>query len=241
MVDLKGKGAVVTGGASGLGLAIAKEFIACGAQVLIADYNPKVEEIAKEIGAIGVVCDVSKEEDIKNTMDKTAAEFAHVDVAVASAGIGGAMNDIANETLDNWNLVNGIDYTGVMLTDKYAIQHMLNQGNGGAVINIASMFGMVAVPNNIAYSGSKGGVVNMTRAAGTHYAPQGIRVNAVCPGVIVTPLISEEAKEQYRNLHPAHRLGAVEEVAKLVAFLASDEATFITGAVIPIDGGYTAV
>ncbi|MDR2711674.1 MAG: SDR family oxidoreductase [Clostridiales bacterium] len=241
MVDLKGKGAMITGGASGLGLAAAKEFIACGAQVLIADYNPKVGEIAAEIGAIGVICDVSKEEDVKKAMDKTVAEFGHIDIAVASAGVGGAMNDLANETLDNWNLVNGIDYTGVMLTDKYAIGHMIKQGRGGSVINIASMFGMVGVPNNIAYSGSKGGVVNMTRAAGAYYAPQGIRVNAICPGVIITPLISEEAQEQYRDLHPARRLGAVEEVAKLIAFIASDESPFITGAIIPIDGGYTAV
>lgn len=241
MGKLENKVAVITGGASGLGLATAKLFLQEGAKVMIADYNAQVEEIAHDIGALGIRVDISKEDDIIKMVKKTVSSFGRIDIGVASAGIGGEMNAIADETLANWEKVNTVDYTGVMLTNKYIISQLRKQGDGGAIINLASMFGLVAVPTNIAYSASKGGVVNLSRAAGTAYAAEGIRVNAVCPGVIDTPLIPEEAKIEYRKLHPMHRLGEAEEVAKLIAFLASDDAQFITGASIPIDGGYTAV
>ena len=148
---------------------------------------------------------------------------------------------MVTSTVENWERTNGIDYSGVFYTNKYAIEQLLKQGTGGVVVNVASMFGLVAVSDNIAYSASKGGVVNMTRAAGTMYAKEGIRVNAVAPGVIRTPLIDEPTLEQYAKLHPAGRVGEAQEVADLIAFLASDKAKFITGATIPIDGGYTAV
>lgn len=235
------KVALITGGASGLGLATAKLFIAEGAKVMLADYSDKGADVAKEIGAEFVKTDVSKDEQVKNAVAKTVEAFGKLDIAVASAGIGGDQHDIVRCSKDNWDKVNAVDYTGVMLTDKYAIQQMRKQGTGGAVINLASMFGLVAVPSNISYSASKGGVVSLTKAAGTTFSHEGIRVNAVCPGVIDTPLIPEEAKVAYANLHPMHRLGEAEEVAKLIAFLASDDAAFISGASIPIDGGYTAV
>lgn len=238
---LEGRVALITGGASGLGLASAKEFIANGAKVMIADYNEKGAEIAKEIGASFIQGDVSLEDDVASMIDKTVEEFGRLDITVASAGIGGNNHMIADETRDNWRKVNAVDYTGVMLTNKYAIMKMREQGEGGSIINLASMFGLVAVPTNVAYSAAKGGVVNLTRAAGTAYAHEGIRVNAVCPGVIDTPLIPEDAKVQYRQLHPMARLGEAWEVAKLITFLASDDAKFISGASIPIDGGYTAV
>lgn len=239
--DLTGRVALITGGASGLGLATAKHFLSNNAKVVIADYNPKVEGIAKEIGAVGIQGDVSVEEDVMRMVDKAVDEYGRLDIAVASAGIGGDNNMIADETIVNWDRVNAIDYTGVMLTDKYAIMQMRKQGQGGAIVNLASMFGLVAVPTNIAYSASKGGVINLTRAAGTAYASEAIRVNAVCPGVIDTPLITEEYKDQYRKIHPMARLGEADEVAKLINFLVSDDAQFISGACIPIDGGYTAV
>ncbi|MCC8122044.1 MAG: SDR family oxidoreductase [Oscillospiraceae bacterium] len=241
MVDLHGMSALVTGGASGLGLAIAREFIACGANVVIADYNPKVTDIAADIGAIGLVANVTKEADLERAVNTVVEKFGSIEIGVASAGVGGKNFDLMSETLENWNMVNGIDYTGVMLTDKYVIKQLLAQGKGGSMINIASMFGLVGLGSNIAYSGSKAGVVNLSRAVGTAYADQGIRVNAICPGVIKTPLITEENRELYKNLHPAQRLGEPEEVAKLVAFLCSDDAPFINGAAISIDGGYTAV
>ncbi|WP_283170951.1 SDR family NAD(P)-dependent oxidoreductase [Curtanaerobium respiraculi] len=239
--DLTDKVALITGGASGLGLAAAKLFIANGAQVVIADYSPKVLDVAKEIGATGVRANVAKEEDVQAAVKLAVDTYGKLDICVASAGIGGDNNPVATETLENWNKVNGVDFTGVMITDKWAIKQMLKQGTGGAIVNLASMFGLVAVPNNVAYSASKGGVVQMTRAAGTMYAPEGIRVNAVCPGVIKTPLIDEENRKLYSELHPMKRLGEAEEVAKLINFLVSDDAQFITGAAIAIDGGYTAV
>lgn len=235
------KVALITGGASGLGLAAAKLFLAEGGNVMIADYSDKGADVAKEIGAAFVKMDVSKEEDVKNAVEETVKTYGKLDIAVASAGIGGDNATVIECTKANWDKVNAVDYTGVMLTDKYAIEQMRKQGHGGAVINLASMFGLVAVPTNIAYSASKGGVVNLTKAAGTTYSHEGIRVNAVCPGVIDTPLIPEEAKVAYANLHPMRRLGQADEVAKLIAFLASDDAQFISGAAIPIDGGYTAV
>ena len=239
--DLTGKAALITGGASGLGLAAAERMLESGAKVLIADYADAGQEVADKIGASFIKVDVSKEEDVKAAVAKAVEEFGKVDIVVASAGIGGDNNAAGDETLANWEKVNAVDYTGVMLTDRYAIEQMRKQGTGGSIINLASMFGMVAVPTNVAYSAAKGGVVNMTRAAGTHYAKEGIRVNCVAPGVIDTPLIPEDQKPIYRKLHPMGRLGESWEVGALITFLASDDAAFITGATIAIDGGYTAV
>ena len=237
---LENKVALITGGGSGLGLAAAKTFIAEGAKVMILDYNPASESVAEEIGAKFFAGDVSKAESVEAAVKATVEAFGRLDIAVASAGVGGE-GDVVTSTVDNWTKTNGIDYDGVFYTNKYAIAQMLEQGEGGSVINLASMFGMVAVSNNIAYSASKGGVVNMTRAAGTMYAKDGVRVNAVAPGVIETPLIPAEALKQYSALHPMGRVGQPQEVADLITFLASDKSKFITGAIIPIDGGYTAV
>jgi NAD(P)-dependent dehydrogenase (short-subunit alcohol dehydrogenase family) len=239
-MQLENKVAFITGGGSGLGLATAKTFIAEGAKVMIFDFNPKSQEVADQIGAKFVQGDVSNPESVQAAVAKTVEEFGSLDIAVASAGVGGE-GDVVTSTVENWERTNGIDYSGVFYTNKYVIEQLLKQGRGGVVVNLASMFGLVAVSNNIAYSASKGGVVNMTRAAGTMYAKEGIRVNAVAPGVIRTPLIDEPTLEQYATLHPAGRVGEAQEVADLITFLASDKAKFITGATIPIDGGYTAV
>ncbi len=246
--DLTNRVALITGGASGLGLATARKFLSSNGRVVIADYSDNVVEIAKHLAAqygqgyvYGVKCDVTSEEDIQNTIAFCVEKFGELNILVASAGIGGSNNSIADETLENWNRVNQVDYTGVMLTNKYAIQQFRKQGDGGAIVNLASMFGLVAVPSNIAYSAAKGGVVNLTKAAGSAYADEGIRVNCVCPGVINTPLVPEDQKEMYRSLHPMHRIGEAFEVAAIITFLVSDDARFITGAAIPVDGGYTSV
>ncbi len=239
--NLGEKVALITGGASGLGLATARRFLASNAYVVLADYSEKVMEIAEHLGCAGIQMDVTKEEDIKAAVQLAVDTYGSLDILVASAGVGGDNRPIDDETLDNWEKVNRVDYTGVMLSDKYAIMQMRKQGHGGVVINLASMFGLVAVPDNVAYSAAKGGVVNLTKAAGTMYAKEGIRVNCVCPGVINTPLVPEDAKEAYRNLHPMHRIGEDFEVAAIITFLASDDARFITAAAIPVDGGYTGV
>lgn len=245
--DLEEKTALITGGASGLGRATADRMLRSNANVVIADFSDAGQRVADELNEkYSMTCkfiktDVTKEEDIKTAVDFAVESFGSLDMLVASAGIGGANNAIADETLENWNKVNAVDYTGVMLADKYAIMQFLKQGNGGAIVNLASMFGLVAVPSNVAYSAAKGGVVNLTKSAGTAYAAQGIRVNCVCPGVINTPLVPEEEKENYRKLHPMHRIGEDFEIASIITFLCSENARFITGAAIPVDGGYTRV
>ena len=248
--DFGGAVSLITGGASGLGLATAQKLLVSNANVVVADYsdngNQVVENLNKEFANGNAKCifiktDVTSEEQIKNAIKCAVDNFGSLDSLVCSAGIGGSNNAIADETLDNWNKVNAVDYTGVMLCNRYGIEQMRKQGKGGSVVNLASMFGLVAVPSNIAYSGAKGGVVNMTRAAGTAYASEGIRVNCVCPGVIDTPLVPDDQKEIYANIHPMKRIGKPEEVASLITFLLSDDAKFITGTSISIDGGYVAV
>ncbi|MCF0119910.1 MAG: SDR family oxidoreductase, partial [Limosilactobacillus mucosae] len=246
--QLNGKVALITGGASGLGKATADRMLRSNANVVIADYNEKEgRRVAEELNAkysmtcLFIKTDVSQEAEVKAAVDFAVEKFGHLDILVASAGIGGDNCAIAEETLENWNRVNSIDYTGVMLADKYAIMQFRKQGNGGAVVNLASMFGLVAVPSNIAYSAAKGGVVNLTKSAGAAYAGEGIRVNCVCPGVINTPLVPESEKEVYRALHPMRRIGEDFEIASIITFLCCDNARFITGAAIPVDGGYTSV
>ena len=246
--DLREKTALITGGASGLGKATADRMLRSNANVVIADWNEKEgQRVAEELDQkYSMSCrfikvDVSNEEDVKAAVDYAVECFGSLDILVASAGIGGKNYAIADETLDNWNRVNAVDYTGVMLADKYAIMQFQKQGGGGAIVNLASMFGLVAVPSNVAYSAAKGGVVNLTKAAGSAYAGQGIRVNCVCPGVINTPLVPESEKEKYRQIHPMHRIGEDFEIASIITFLCCENARFITGAAIPVDGGYTSV
>lgn len=245
--DLRGKTALITGGASGLGKATADRMLRSNANVVIADFSDAGQKVADELDSkYSMSCkfiktNVTKEEDIAAAVKLAVDTFGSLDILVASAGIGGDNNAIADETLANWEKVNAVDYTGVMLADKHAINQFLKQGTGGAIVNLASMFGLVAVPSNIAYSAAKGGVINLTKAAGTAYADKGIRVNCVCPGVINTPLVPEEAKEAYRQLHPMHRIGEDFEIASIITFLCCENARFITGAAIPVDGGYTSV
>ena len=230
--DLKGATALITGGASGLGLATADRMLRSNANVVIADYNEAGAAIAKELNErYDMQCrfiktDVSKEEDVKAAVDYAVSEFGELNICVCSAGIGGANNAIADETLANWEKVNAVDYTGVMLANKYAIMQFRKQ---------------VAVPTNVAYSAAKGGVVNLTKSAGTMSASERIRVNCVCPGVINTPLVPEKEKEVYRNLHPMHRIGEDFEIASIITFLSCENSRIITGAAIPVDGGYTSV
>ena len=248
-INLNGRVGLVTGGASGLGKATVRRFLQSNAKAVICDYNEQAgkELLAELTGEFGpdnvafIKTDVTSEESMKAAVDFAVEKFGSLDMLVASAGIGGANNAIADETLENWERVNAVDYTGVMLANKYAIIQFRKQGHGGVIVNLASMFGLVAVPSNVAYSAAKGGVVNLTKAAGTAYAGEGIRVNCVCPGVVNTPLVPEEQKQAYRDLHPMHRIAEAHEIASIITFLCSDDARFITGAAIPVDGGYTGV
>lgn len=244
---LKDKVAVITGGTFGIGESTALLFAKEGAKVVIAARNAEkgekvVSKIKENTGeAIFVKTDVSKEEDVKNLMKETVNTFGKLDVLFANAGVGD-MGDLDSTSLDNWNYTLGVDLTGVFLCSKYAVPEMEKNGSG-SIINCASILGHVGQPSVTAYAAAKGGVVNMTRTAAVTYAKKGIRINAVCPGYIETNILdglNDEILQHLISLHPVGRLGRPEEVANAVLFLASDESSFVTGANLLVDGGYTA-
>ncbi len=244
---LEGKVAIITGGTFGIGESTALLFAKEGAKVVIAarnaDKGERVVSLIKEQGgdAIFIKTDVSQEEDVKELVRETVEAFGKLDVLFANAGVG-AMGDIHETTMEDWNKLISIDLTGVFLCSKFAIPEMMKNG-GGSIINCASILGHVGHPSVSAYAAAKGGVVNMTRSAAVTYASKGIRVNAVCPGYIDTPMtsnLSEEMRQYLITKHPIGRLGTPEEIATAVLFLASDESSFVTGANLLVDGGYTA-
>lgn len=244
---LEGKVAVITGGTFGIGESTALLFAKEGAKVVIAARNvekgAKVVNAIKEEGgeALFVRTDVSKDEDVKNLISETVNTFGKVDVLFANAGVGD-IGDIDCVSLEDWNRTISVDLTGVFLSNKYAIAEMKKNG-GGSIINCASILGHVGQPAVCAYAAAKGGVVNFTRTLAVENAKDGIRVNAVCPGYVETNILdglSDEMLENLKSLHPIGRLGKPEEIAYPVLFLASDESSFVTGANLLVDGGYTA-
>ncbi|MEG0025906.1 MAG: SDR family oxidoreductase [Bacilli bacterium] len=244
-MNLKNKSVIITGGASGIGLATVKKMLKLGASVMIADWSENGSIIKNELNNDNVIfmkTDVSNEEDVKKMINKTIDAFGKIDVVVSNAGIGGG-NLPHEETLENWNHILGINLTGVFLTDKYAIEQMLKQKTGGSIIHMASILGFVGNPRAFTYSVAKGGIINMTRSMSLSYAKDNIRVNAIAPGYIDTPILGnmdENTKNMIIGLHPLGRLGKDTEIADAVCFLASDESSFITGITMPVDGGYLA-
>lgn len=248
MGKLKGKVAIVTGGASGIGEYTVRELVKESALVVFADLNDElasslVSELNTESKRVVYQrANVSKEEDVEALVQRAVEEFGKLDIIVNNAGIGstGAAEEVS---LEDWHKVLSVNLDGVFLSSKHAIKAMKKNGSG-SIINIASILGHVGFSGSIAYTSSKGAVVNLTRALAVEYAKENIRVNAVCPGFILTPLVkqhlSEEALKHLEGLHPLGRLGTSEEIAKAVAFLASDDASFITGSSLMVDGGYTA-
>ncbi len=238
------KVAVITGGASGIGLATAKKLLSEGAKVVLVDWNEDVGDIAKTLNndAIGIRCDVSSDTDVQKCVNEVIEKFGRIDLLVANAGIGGGPNKAHEVSVDEWNKVIGVNQTGVFLMNKYVISEMLKTG-GGAIVNTSSMYGLVGTTMSFAYSASKGAINQMTRSLALTYARDNIRVNAVAPGYVDTPILAEvpkEAKDAMANQLPVGRLGEDLEIANLICYLLSDNATFITGAIVPIDGGFTA-
>lgn len=236
--------AVITGGASGIGLATAKKLLSEGANVVLVDWNQDVSDIAKSLSnnCIGIRCDVSSDTDVQKCVNEVIEKFGHIDYLVANAGIGGGPNKAHEVSVDEWNKVIGVNQTGIFLMNKYVIGEMLKTG-GGAIVNTSSMYGLVGTTMSFAYSASKGAINQMTRSLALTYARNNIRVNAVAPGYVDTPilaLVPDEAKNAMANQLPIGRLGKDVEIASLICYLLSDEATFITGAIVPIDGGFTA-
>ncbi|MBU1304508.1 MAG: SDR family oxidoreductase [Alphaproteobacteria bacterium] len=246
--DFDGKVAFVTGAASGIGEAIAVQLAARGAKVVVADLKLEAAEgVVKAIKAAGgqaaaVAVDVGKIEQVEKAVQFAVDTFGKLDVAVNNAGIGGTAAPIGDYSFEDWHKVIDVNLNSVFYSLKYEIAAMLKNG-GGAIVNMASILGSVAFPNAPAYVTAKHGVVGMTKAAALDYAKKGIRVTAVGPGFIETPLLAALPKEAHEGLkatHPIGRLGTSDEVAALTLFLLSDAASNITGSYHLVDGGYTA-
>ncbi len=245
--DFEGKVAIVTGGGSGIGAAIVRELFSRGAKIVIGDYKIEgANHIAAELGDKVKVfkVDVSDAAQVKALVDFTVKEFGHLNLAVNNAGIGGEANPIADLSVEGWLQVINTNLNGVFYGTKYEIAEMLKHG-GGAIVNMASILGSVGFANSAAYVAAKHGVVGLTKNAALEYSHKGVRVNAVGPGFIKTPLLDSIGNDTVLNaalvpLHPIGRLGTPEEVSALVCFLLSDAASFITGSYHLVDGAYTA-
>lgn len=231
---------VVTGGGSGIGAAVVQRFRAEGAVVVSFDVEPvaPTESAPHET----VLCDVTEESQVAAAFDRVIAVHGRLDVAVANAGIGEETR-LTELTLASWNRMIGVNLTGPFLTAKHAVLRMTQ---GGVLVFHASMSGLVATADEPAYCASKAGVIGLARAIAVDYAKQGIRANAVCPGVVDTPMTakqfapSPEFRVAVERQHPIGRFANPAEIAAATAFLASDDSSFMTGAVLTVDGGYTA-
>ncbi|WP_411286211.1 SDR family NAD(P)-dependent oxidoreductase [Lapillicoccus sp.] len=247
---LGGKVAVITGGASGIGRACAHTLARSGADISIWDLDQgALDLVLKELEDYdyrlhSAVVDVSDSAAVDSAMQDVVDTLGHVDITVANAGIGGAAASSGDYSDDDWHRVIGINLDGVFYTQRAAIRAMRQSGRGGSIVNMASVLGDVGFASASAYTAAKHGVVGLTQAAAWEHAVDGIRINAVGPGFIRTPLLAKNLDEAalafLATQHALQRLGEPHEVAELVAWLASDAASFATGTFYPIDGGYLA-
>lgn len=248
--NFQGQVALVTGAASDMGLATARAFACAGAAVTLADLGKEalgraVDEINAAGGkAIGVICDVADESQVAAMVERTVAEFGHLDAAYNNAGIQIPASDVADQSAEDYDRISAINQRGVWACMKHELRQMRKQGSG-AIVNCSSIGGVVGRAGIAAYHGTKHGVIGLTRSVALEYAECGIRINAVCPGTIATPMVSDmldkgmlKMDDLLRDL-PMKRLGTGDEIAGAVLWLCSSGSTFVTGHALLVDGGFT--
>jgi NAD(P)-dependent dehydrogenase (short-subunit alcohol dehydrogenase family) len=249
--DFTGQVALVTGASSGMGLATARAFAEAGAAVVLTDVNQDALREATEAlttaghQALAVGCDVSDEAAVAAAVRTTVGTYGRLDMAFNNAGIQAPPTDAADEPADLFDRVNGVNLRGVWACMKHELAQMRTQGSG-AIVNCSSLGGLVGLPGRAAYHASKHGVIGLTRSAALEYAPRGVRINAVCPGTIATPMVTDmidkgelDPDDAIAN-QPINRLGDASEIAAAVLWLCSPGASFVVGVALPVDGGYTA-
>lgn len=250
-ITLDGKVAVVTGGTSGIGHETAILFAKAGAKVVVAgrreaEGEETVAKIREEgAEALFVRTDVSKAADVETLIQRTVTEYGHLDIAFNNAGIEGAFGPIIRQSEEDFDRTISVNLKGVWLCLKYEIRQMLKQGAGGAIVNMASVLGLVGSAGVSGYSASKHGVIGLTKTAALENAKAGIRVNAVCPGFVETPMSDRTlripaARKYAVSCHPIGRLGTSTEIAQAVLWMCSDQASFMTGEALALDGGFLA-
>jgi meso-butanediol dehydrogenase/(S,S)-butanediol dehydrogenase/diacetyl reductase len=240
---LENKVAIVTGGSTGIGKATAAKYREYGAEVVIANRSADAgQETAEELGCTFTQCDVAEYDQVEALVEATVEKYGQLDVMVNNAGIG-RVGTVEEMALDDWHDVMRINLNGVMHGTRAALPHL--KESEGSIINIASIYGLVAAPEATAYAAAKGGIINFTRSVAIDYAKENVRVNSICPGFVETPMTEPSFEDEafYEYVHgqtPIGRVAQPEEIAGLAMFLASEEASYITGTNIPVDGGWTA-
>jgi NAD(P)-dependent dehydrogenase (short-subunit alcohol dehydrogenase family) len=249
--NFDGQVALVTGASSGMGLTTARAFAEAGAAVTLADVNEGALRAATdELTAaghrvLGARCDVAVEGDVAAMVHATVAAFGRLDMAFNNAGIQVPPCDAADESIEVFDRVDAINLRGVWACMKHELVQMRTQGSG-AIVNCSSLGGLVGLPGRAAYHASKHGVIGLTRSAGIEYASRGVRINAICPGTIATPMVTDMVTKGELDMNvamanqPIGRLGQPEEIAAAVLWLCSSAASFVVGVALPVDGGYTA-
>ncbi|MFF9850464.1 SDR family NAD(P)-dependent oxidoreductase [Streptomyces litmocidini] len=249
--DFTGQVAFVTGASSGMGLATARAFAEAGAAVGLADIDEDaVNAAVKDLTdaghrALALVCDVSDEDQVAAAVDRTVETFGRLDMAYNNAGIMPPPTDAADESAQQFDRVQNINLRGIWASMKHELRHMRDQGSG-AIVNCSSLGGLVGNPGRAAYHATKHGVIGLTKSAALEYGARGVRINAVCPGTISTPMVDamveggELDRAQAEAGQAIDRLGTADEIAQAVLWLCSPGSSYVTGVALPVDGGYTA-
>ncbi|MDT8333282.1 glucose 1-dehydrogenase [Roseomonas gilardii] len=250
-LSFRDKVALVTGASSGMGLATARAFAEAGAAVALADRDEGALGVAVEhlkgsgFQVLGVTCDVTDEEQVADAVERTVAAFGRLDAAYNNAGIQSPAREIADVGNDEYERVMAVNLRGIWNCMKHELRQMRTQGSG-AIVNCSSIGGLIGLPGRAAYHASKHGVIGMTKSAALEYVAKGIRINAVCPGTVETPMVAEmlaqepEAMKEIMRDQPIGRLGRPEEIASAVLWLCGPGASFVIGHALAVDGGFTA-